>query len=336
MGDTENLDTDIVPLTRHILAMQQHHKEATGDLTILLASISTACKWISNVVRKAELLKVIGVSGTTNVQQESQQKLDILSNEIMINMLKSTGKTALLVSEENDEAITFEGAQGNYCVVFDPLDGSSNIDCGVSVGTIFGIYRVKDATKKATVADVLRPGSEMVAAGYCMYGSCTLIALAIGGELNGYTLDPNIGEFVLTHRKMKLGKKKIYSLNEGYAHTFHPAIKGYLDTLKFPPPGFTGKFTPYSARYVGSMVADMHRTLLYGGIFLYPGAKLRMLYECFPMAMLVEAAGGKATDGKTRILDIVPTKIHDRSPIYLGTASEVDAIGEWFAKTAGQ
>ncbi|KAH6559910.1 hypothetical protein BASA50_009000 [Batrachochytrium salamandrivorans] len=332
-GETDDLKTDIVTLTGHILAQQQVHADATGDLTILLASISTACKWISNVVRKAELLSVIGVTGATNVQQENVQKLDILSNEIMINMLKGCGKASLLVSEENDDPIFVDAQQGKYCVVFDPLDGSSNIDCGVSVGTIFGIYRVKTGSK-ATVADVLRPGSDLIAGGYCMYGSSSVLVIAMGGSVNGYTLDPNIGEFLLTHRDMKLGKKNIYSLNEGYAHSFDPAIKGYLDTLKFPAEGHVGKFTPYSARYVGSMVADMHRTLLYGGIFLYPGAKLRMLYECFPMALLVETAGGKATNGTTRILDLVPTAIHDRSPIFLGTSSEVEAIESWFAKTA--
>ncbi|EGF80267.1 hypothetical protein BATDEDRAFT_16722 [Batrachochytrium dendrobatidis JAM81] len=333
-GETDDLKTDIVTLTAHILAGQQVHKDATGDLTILLASISTACKWISNVVRKAELLNVIGVTGTTNVQEENVQKLDILSNEIMINMLKGCGKASLLISEENEEPIYCDGQHGKYCVVFDPLDGSSNIDCGVSVGTIFGVYKVKDGSAKATLADVLCPGSELIAGGYCMYGSSTVLVLAMGGNVNGYTLDPNIGEFLLTHRDMKLGKKKIYSLNEGYANSFDPAIKGYLDTLKFPSENQVGKFTPYSARYVGSMVADMHRTLLYGGVFLYPGAKLRMLYECFPMALLVEAAGGKASNGTTRILDLVPKAIHDRSCIFLGTSSEVDAIEEWFAKTA--
>eukprot|EP00842_Homolaphlyctis_polyrhiza_P007100 jgi/Hompol1/97/HPOL_005223-RA len=335
-GGNDDLKTDIITLNQHILSQQQSHPEATGDLTILLSSISTACKWISNVVRKAELLNVIGVTGTTNVQAETVQKLDVLSNEIMINMLRGSGKAAVLVSEENDEPIFVHAQQGHYCVVFDPLDGSSNIDCGVSVGTIFGIYRVKDTSVKATIDDVLRPGSELVCGGYCMYGSCTVLVMALAGTVNGYTLDPNIGEFLLTHPSLKLGKKKIYSLNEGYAHSFDPAIKGYLDSLKFPPPGHVGKFTPYSARYVGSMVADMHRTLLYGGIFLYPGAKLRMLYECFPMAMLVEAAGGKASNGKTRILDLKPTKIHERSPIFLGTTEEVEAVEAWFAKTASQ
>ncbi|KAJ3169684.1 hypothetical protein HDU87_000565 [Geranomyces variabilis] len=325
----EDLRTDFVTLTNDILSRQQRSKEATGDLTILLSAISSACKWISNVVRKAELMKVIGVTGGTNVQNENVQKLDILSNEIMCNLLRDSGKTAILVSEEDDEAIFVEDSKrGHYCVCFDPLDGSSNIDCGVSIGTIFGIYRVKSEGAKPSIADVLRPGTEMVAAGYCMYGSSTVLVLTFQGsnEVNGYTLDPSIGEFVLTHRNMKLGPKKIYSINEGNAHTFDAAIKGYIDSVKFPPAGHTGKFTPYTARYVGSMVADVHRTILYGGVFLYPGAKLRILYECFPMALIVEAAGGKASTGRKRMLDVVPEKLHARSGIVLGTSAEVEAI----------
>ncbi|KAI8999286.1 fructose-1,6-bisphosphatase class 1/Sedoheputulose-1,7-bisphosphatase [Gaertneriomyces semiglobifer] len=330
----EDLRTDFVTLTNDILARQQKHKEATGDLSILMSAISSACKWISNVVRKAELLKVIGVTGAQNVQQENVQKLDILSNQIMINLLKGSGKAAILVSEEDDEAIFVPDSQrGHYCVCFDPLDGSSNIDCGVSIGTIFGIYH-KDDKQKPTMADVLRPGTEMVAAGYCMYGSSTVMVCTFTGsnEVNGYTLDPHIGEFVMTHRNMKLGKKKIYSINEGNAHTFDDAIKGYLESVKFPPAGHTGKFTPYSARYVGSMVADVHRTILYGGVFLYPGAKLRVLYECFPMALLIEAAGGKASTGRQRMLDLTPKELHQRSGIILGTKEEVERVEELYKK----
>ncbi|TPX31321.1 fructose-bisphosphatase [Synchytrium microbalum] len=325
--------TDIITLTNHILSSQQQHKEATGDMTILLNSIGSACKWVSNCVRKAELLKVIGLTGGQNVQEENVQKLDMLSNEIMVNLLRSSGKTAVLVSEEDEEALFIEGQQkGMYCVVFDPLDGSSNIDCGVSIGTIFGIYKLKEGSK-GTLSDVLRPGTEMVAAGYCMYGSSTVLVLTTGpSDLHGYTLDPNLGEFVLTHPNIKIGKKKIYSINEGNAHTFDDAVKSYIQTLKFPAEGQTGKFTPYSARYVGSMVADVHRTLLYGGVFMYPGAKLRILYECFPMSLIVEAAGGKASNGRKRILDLIPEKIHARSGIFLGTAAEVDAIEAAYKK----
>ncbi|KAI8803556.1 fructose-1,6-bisphosphatase class 1/Sedoheputulose-1,7-bisphosphatase [Cladochytrium replicatum] len=323
MSEGADTRTDILPLTTHILSQQQRVAQATGDLTILLTSIAIAAKWISNVVRKADLLKVLGVDGGTNVQGEAQQKLDVLSNQIMINMLRRSGKTAILVSEENDEAIFMEGEnRGSYCVVFDPLDGSSNIDCGVSIGTIFGIYKI-DNEDEPKVSDVLRPGTEMVAAGYCMYGSSTVLVLTIDGkEVNGYTLDPNIGEFILTHRAMKLGKKKIFSVNEGHASKFDSVISEYVHNLKFPPAGKE----PYSARYVGSMVADIHRTILYGGVFLYPTGKLRLLYEGFPMSMLIEAAGGKASTGRERVLSLLPKGIHARSGIYLGDAAEVDKI----------
>ncbi|KAJ3044985.1 Fructose-1,6-bisphosphatase [Rhizophlyctis rosea] len=348
MENREDLRTDFKTLTSDILHRQQRTGQATGDLTILLNAISSACKWISNVVRKAELLKVIGVTGSTNVQAEEVKKLDILSNQIMCNLLRDSGKTAVLVSEELEDAIFIDAHdRGKYCVCFDPLDGSSNIDCGVSIGTIFGIYKVADTKATPSVKDVLRPGTEMVTAGYCMYGSSTVMVITMVGsnEVNGYTLDPHIGEFVLTHRNashrfmlavvewLKLGKKKIYSINEGNAHTFDEAIKGYINSVKFPPPGHQGKFTPYTARYVGSMVADIHRTLLYGGIFLYPGGKLRVLYECFPMALLIEAAGGKASTGRKRILDLTPDNIHARSPIVLGTKEEVEAVEEWYRKT---
>lgn len=317
------LKTDITTLTKHLLSQQQSSKEATGDFTILLSSIASACKWISNVVRKAELLKVIGTQGTTNVQNESQQKLDVLSNEIMTNMLIGSGKSAILVSEEDEEAIFIgDKDRGHYCIAFDPLDGSSNIDCAVGVGTIFGIYRVKDPNVKPSLDDILRKGSEMMAAGYCLYGSSTMLVLNLGSTVNGYTLDPNMGEFILTHPEMKIGSKKIYSINEGNASTFDDAVKKYLNTIKFPKDSKSA----FTARYVGSMVADIHRTILYGGIFMYPSAKLRILYEGYPMARIIEAAGGKASTGRGRLLDIVPSSIHARCGIFLGSADQIEAI----------
>lgn len=238
----------------------------------------------------------IGVAGNTNVQGEDQKKLDVLSNEIMINALRASGKTAVLVSEEDEDAIFVNdqagaSAQGKYCVVFDPLDGSSNIDAGVNIGTIFGIYLVKEGSK-GTLEDVLRPGREMVAAGYCMYGSSANLVLTTGNGVNGYTLDNQIGEFILTHPNIKLPSRgKIYSINEGNSAYYHEPVLKYLDSIKYPK---AEGAKPYSARYIGSMVADVHRTLLYGGIFGYPddkkskSGKLRMLYEAFPMAFLTE------------------------------------------------
>ena len=271
------------------------------------------------------------------MQGEDQKKLDVLSNEIMINALRASGKAAVLVSEENDEAIfvgekqsgdTFESNKGKYCVVFDPLDGSSNIDAGVNIGTIFGIYLVRDGSK-GTVDDVLRPGREMVAAGYCMYGSSANMVLTTGNGVNGYTLDNGIGEFILTHPNIMLPDRgKIYSINEGNSAYYHEPVLKWLESVKFPK----GDKKPYSARYIGSMVADVHRTLLYGGIFGYPDdkksktGKLRILYEAFPMAFLTEQAGGLATTGTQRILDVQPKSIHERCPVFLGSKDDVNDL----------
>ncbi|KAH8930089.1 inositol phosphatase [Atractiella rhizophila] len=324
------ISTEIITLTRSTLTAQGHHPDARGDLTILLTAIQTTCKFIATNVRRARLLNLIGVAGTANVQGEDQKKLDVLSNDIMINSLRASGKTAVLVSEENDEAIMIEEkSRGRYCVVFDPLDGSSNIDAGVNIGTIFGIYHVEDG-RKGGIEDVLRPGREMVAAGYCMYGSSANLVISTGNGVNGYTLDNGIGEFILTHPNIQIPSRgKIYSFNEGNSLFFHEPVKAYLESIKYP-----SNNKPYSARYIGSMVADVHRTLLYGGIFGYPddkkskNGKLRLLYEGFPMAFLTEQAGGLATTGKERILDIVPTNIHQRTPVFLGSKEDVqDLLG---------
>lgn len=281
------------------------------------------------------LIDRIGAAGATNVQGEDQKKLDVLSNEIFVNALRASGKVAVMVSEEDEEAIIVNPKQrGKYCVCFDPLDGSSNIDAGVNVGTIFIIYKVKK-DGEASVSDVLRKGSEAVAAGYCMYGSSTLLVLSTGGPVNGFTLDENMGEFILTHPDIQVPSRgKIYSVNEGNAMHWYEPCKKYFDSLKFP-----ANNKPYSARYIGSMVADVHRTLLYGGIFGYPAdkkskkGKLRLLYECFPMAFLVEKAGGLATTGTERVLDVVPEGIHDRGPIFLGSKEDVEDLIKVYAET---
>jgi len=263
----------------------------------------------------------------------SKKKLDVLSNDIMVNALRASGKTAVLVSEELEDAIIIEERyKGKYCVVFDPLDGSSNIDAGVNIGTIFGIYRIRpDST--GTIEDVLRPGSEMVAAGYTMYGSSANLVLSTGSGVNGYTLDASLGEFILTHPNITIPSRgKIYSFNEGNSMYFHPPVTAYLNSIKYP----NSPKSPYSARYIGSMVADVHRTLLYGGIFGYPSdkksksGKLRLLYEAFPMAFLIEQAGGIATTGTKRILDIVPTSIHERCPVFLGSKDDVQDLMKFF------
>ncbi|TDL27479.1 inositol phosphatase [Rickenella mellea] len=327
-------NTDIITLTRHILSDQLRlGPAATGDLTLLLTAIQTTSKFIANNVRKARLINLIGLAGETNVQGEEQKKLDVLSNDIMINALRASGKTAVLVSEENEEAIIIDDKfKGKYCVVFDPLDGSSNIDAGVNIGTIFGVYKLQPDSK-GSISDVLRPGKEMVAAGYTMYGSSANLVLSTGFGVNGYTLDSSLGEFILTHPDIKIpARGKIYSFNEGNSMYFHSPVINYLKSIKFPANGKS----PYSARYIGSMVADVHRTLLYGGIFGYPDdkkskkGKLRLLYEAFPMAFLTEQAGGIATTGKGRILDIIPTSIHERCPVFLGSKDDVNDLVKFY------
>ncbi|KAG8963466.1 Fructose-1,6-bisphosphatase [Tulasnella sp. 408] len=340
MAEDQMPSTDIVTLTRHILAQQiRLGPAATGDLTLLLNAIQVTSKFIATNVRKARLINLVGLAGETNVQGEEQKKLDVLSNDIMVNALRASGKTAVLVSEELDEAIIIEKRlRGKYCVVFDPLDGSSNIDAGVNIGTIFGIYKLKEGSE-GTINDVLQPGKDMVAAGYTMYGSSANLVLTTGQGVNGYTLDNALGEFILTHPDVrnlfdiKIPQRgKIYSFNEGNSMYFHEPVIKYLESIKYPKNGKA----PYSARYIGSMVADVHRTLLYGGIFGYPNdkksknGKLRMLYEAFPMAMLTEQAGGVATTGTQRILDIVPTEIHQRCPVFLGSKDDVEDLQSFF------
>ncbi|KAF7976690.1 hypothetical protein HWV62_5836 [Athelia sp. TMB] len=329
--------TDLITLTRHVLHDQLRlGAAATGDLTLLLTAIQVTSKFIATNVRRARLINLVGMAGETNIQGEEQKKLDILSNDIMVNALRASGKTAVLVSEELEHAVIIEERnRGKYCVVFDPLDGSSNIDAGVNIGTIFGIYKIQPDSK-GTIEDVLRPGSEMVAAGYTMYGSSANLVLSTGQGVNGYTLDPSLGEFILTHPDITIPSRgKIYSFNEGNSMYFHPPVTKYLQSIKYPASG-----KPYSARYIGSMVADVHRTLLYGGIFGYPddkkskSGKLRLLYEAFPMAFLTEQAGGIATTGTKRILDIVPTSIHERCPVFLGSKDDVSDVMKFYKDEA--
>lgn len=339
--DQEPPSTDLITLTRHVLGQQYAlGTAASGDLTLLLTAIQVTSKYIASNVRKARLINLVGLAGEQNVQGEDQKKLDVLSDQIMVNALRASGKTAVLVSEELEEAVIIGGGgqggtdkrmKGVYCVVFDPLDGSSNIDAGVNVGTIFGVYKVREGSE-GTVEDVLRPGSEMVAAGYTMYGSSCNLVLSTGQGVDGFTLDESLGEFILTHPKIRIPSRgKIYSFNEGNSKYFHKPTLDYLESIKYPKTG-----SPYSSRYIGSMVADVHRTLLYGGIFGYPGdtkspnGKLRILYEAFPMAFLTEQAGGVATTGTQRILDVQPTDIHQRLPVFLGSKDDVEDLIKFY------
>lgn len=332
------IDTDCMTLTRFLLAEQRKFPQATGDLTQLMTAILTAVKAISSAVRRAGFSHLFGMSGSTNVQGEEVKKLDVISNELFINMLQSSYTTCLLVSEENETAIEVEvEKQGKYIVCFDPLDGSSNIDCLVSIGTIFTIYR-KVSEGRATISDALQSGRKVVAAGYALYGSATMVVLSIGTGVNSFMLDPTIGEFLLVDRNMRIKPRgKIYSINEGYSKFWYEPVKEYIEGLKNPQ---TGNQQPYGARYIGSMVADVHRTLKYGGVFMYPATKdspkgkLRLLYECIPMAYIIEQAGGLATTGTTPILDVVPESIHQRSPIFLGSKDDIEDVIKCFQKYA--
>lgn len=334
MTSTQGFDTDCITLTRYVLAEQRKVPHATGDLTQLLNNIMTAIKAISSAVRKAGIAKLYGMAGSSNIQGEEVKKLDVLSNELFINMMKSSYATCMLVSEENEHIIEIETEkQGKYIVCFDPLDGSSNIDCLVSIGSIFAVYK-RSSNDSLTVKDALQSGRNIVAAGYGLYGSATMLVISIGGPVNGFMLDPAIGEFVLTDPNIRVKPRgKIYSINEGYAALWDPAVTEYVHSKKHPTSG-----KPYGARYVGSMVADVHRTIKYGGIFMYPATKespkgkLRLMYECNPMAYLMEKAGGVATTGKIPILDIIPESIHQRSPIFLGSTEDVNEIIELYKK----
>ncbi|XP_064411879.1 fructose-1,6-bisphosphatase 1 [Latimeria chalumnae] len=325
MADRAPFDTNVQTLTRFVLEEGRRAK-GTGELTQLLNSLCTAVKAISSAVRKAGIANLYGISGSTNVTGDQVKKLDILSNDLVMNMLKSSFTTCVLVSEEDKEAIIVEPeTQGKYVVCFDPLDGSSNIDCLASIGTIFAIYR-KTSADEPMEKDALQPGRNIVAAGYALYGSATVLVLSTGNGVNCFMLDPAIGEFILVDKNVRIKKKgNIYSLNEGYAKYFYPAVTEYIQKKKFPQDGSS----PYGARYVGSMVADVHRTLVYGGIFLYPAntkspkGKLRLLYECNPMAFIVEQAGGMATTGVEAVLDVKPESIHQRVPIALGSPDDV-------------
>lgn len=319
-------------LTHFILNDQQHHAQATGDFSILLHAFEIASKFVSSKVRAAGLFNLYGAEGSTNATGDTVKKLDVLANEAFILSLKRCRKVCIMASEENTDHILVEDSQGQYVAVFDPLDGSSNIDVNISIGTIFGIYRKLDPNKPATVEDILQPGTALVAAGYTMYGSATQLVYTTGHGVHGFTLDPSLGEFVLTHPDMKIKPHfPIYSINEGNSLYWDDATRKYVESIKNPTSG-----KPYSLRYVGSMVADVHRTLIYGGIFMYPGdknakdGKLRLIYEANPMAMIVESAGGKASTGKGRILEIKPTSIHQRTPVYLGSKDLVTALEKFY------
>jgi len=323
-----------ITLTHYILNSQHSHPEATGDFTIILHAFEIASKYVSSKVRAAGILNLYGMEGTANVSGDQVKKLDIVANDAFKTSLTRCRKVSVMASEEDPDAILLSDCNGQYVAAFDPLDGSSNIDVNISIGTIFGIFKRLDPSKPPSPKDILQPGINMIAAGYTLYGTATSIVFTTGQGVHGFTLDPSTGEFVLTHPDIKIKPKhNIYSINEGNSMYWYEPTKKYVDSIKYPaPPG-----KPYSLRYVGSMVADVHRTLIYGGIFMYPSdknskdGKLRLLYEAAPMAKILEEAGGAATTGTQRILEIVPTDIHQRVPVYLGGRDNIAELLKFFA-----
>ena len=317
-------------LGQFIIEKQADFPYAKGELSRLLRDIGIAAKIVNREVNKAGLMDILGSAGQTNIQGESQQKLDVYANEQFISALRSGGECCIVASEENEEIIRIDSAvskSAKYIVAIDPLDGSSNIDVNVPVGTIFSIYRRKSVDGLALLSDVLQKGTEQVAAGYIIYGSSTMLVYTTGCGVNGFTLDPSIGEFCLSHPEMKVPKSGIiYSINEGnYVH-FPDGVKKYI---KYCQVEDAATKRPYTSRYIGSMVADLHRNLIKGGIFIYPSTasalngKLRLVYECNPLSFVIEQAGGRATNGLSRILDLNVTELHQRSPIFIGSEEMV-------------
>ncbi len=321
-----------ITISRQIMDDQQLHPEATGALTAVLSDLVVAGKIISAEVNMAGLADILGQSGRTNIQGEEVQKLDVFANQTIKRRMEQCGHICVMASEEEDEPIwALPGYEGNYTIAFDPLDGSTNIDVNVSVGTIFSIHRRISGSGRGTVADLLQPGRKQVAAGYILYGSSTMIVYTAGHGVHGFTLDPSVGEFFLSHPHMRMPETSLYySVNEAYAPYWFDATRKFVDYLKSADQGHK----PYSARYIGSLVSDFHRNLVKGGIFLYPRdkkssekseGKLRLLYEAAPLAMVVEQAGGRAiTDDGRRILDIEPQALHQRVPLIIGAQKDVD------------
>lgn len=321
--------TEGTTLDRFIFDTTRSHPDATGKFATLLRQVSLAARLVSARVNRAGLAGMLGATGDVNVQGEFVQKLDEYANETIKRALEHAGCVAAIASEEDEEPY-FTPARfhsGRYIFCMDPLDGSSNIDVNATIGTIFAVYRRQSPEgTPATIDEVLRPGTDIVAAGYVIYGSGTVIVLSTGDGVQGFTLDPIVGEFFLSHPDIRLNTPaKTYSINEGYAASWPKELRDYVETFKAPGMG-------WKSRYIGSLVADFHRNLITGGLFLYPATtkhpagKLRVMYEAFPLAYIVEAAGGAATDGRRRILDIHPTHLHQRTPLFIGNKEHVEDV----------
>jgi fructose-1,6-bisphosphatase I len=327
-------DTHVVTISRFLIEQERHYPEATGAFTNILYDIALAAKIISREVSKAGLVDILGRTGDENVHGEQVQKLDVFANDVLYRALDHTGHIAVLASEESEDPIPIPERfpAGDYVVLFDPLDGSSNIDVNVSIGTIFSIHRKITKGERGTLEDCLQPGSSQLAAGYVVYGSSTMLVYTTGAGVHGFTLDPSIGEFLLSHPDLRIPEPpaKTYSINEAYYDRWSPGQQRLVSHLK----GEGG----FGSRYIGSLVADIHRTLLQGGLFMYPAdrksprGKLRLLYEAAPMAMVVEQAGGRASDGRRPLMDVQPESLHERTPVYVGSAPFVELAERFLAE----
>ncbi len=322
--------TSVVTIERFIIEQEKLHPQATGELSGLLYDLALAAKMIANKVRSAGLADILGATDSENVQGEIQQKLDVLANEIIIKALDHGGRLCAMASEEEPDIIEIPDKFrcGKYCLLFDPLDGSSNIDVNVPVGTIFSVVKKITDGVRGEMADMLQAGRTQVAAGYVIYGSSTMLVYTTGQGAHGFTLDPSLGEFLLSHPNIRIPDSGRYlSVNDSYQDQWDEPVKKLMQYYR----GIDGTRPPLNTRYVGSLVADFHRNLLGGGLFAYPAnrrntrGKLRLLYEANPLAFIVEQAGGGATDGHQAILDIVPTELHQRTPLFIGSKSDVDA-----------
>ncbi len=332
------MDRYVVTLGRFIIEQERLHPGATGALSSILYDLTLAAKLIHREVSKAGLVDILGMAGKENVHGEEVRKLDEYAHDVVFNAMDHGGHLCVMASEEEEGLIQIPAKfpVGDYVLLFDPLDGSSNIDANISIGTIFSIHRRVSEGRDGTLQDCLQAGSHQVAAGYVMYGSSTVLVYTTGNGVHGFTLDPSIGEFLLSHPEIRIPEpgKKIYSVNEGNYSRWSEGQKALIGHFR----GDDGNGGGFSHRYVGSLVADFHRTLLYGGAFMYPGdtnsprGKLRLLYEAAPLALICYQAGGRATDGTRDILAIQPESLHERTPLYMGNREWVDLAGEYLAR----
>lgn len=328
---TISITSKLITIDRHINEEEELHPEATGEFTFLLHDLTFAIRLIEKEIRRAGLTDILGMTENINIHGEGVRKLDQFAYEVIYKAMDHNGNLCTMACEESKEILKIpeKYPKGKYVLVFDPLDGSSNIDVNITLGTIFGFFKRLDPTRRddGTIEDVLQTGRKLVAAGYVLYGSSTVFVYTTGHGVNEFTYDPTIGEFLLTNRNLRIPSwNNQYSVNEGYYHQWDEKFRRYIDYIKTPSPD---KKRPFSLRYVGTAVADVHRVLHYGGIFMYPQdiknpqGKLRLIYEANPLALIIEQAGGIAVDGHRNILDITPVDIHQKTPLFIGSPENV-------------